>query len=171
MIYKPGDYVCVDITAHSWNQIAADEAIRYFTRSRVCHSFLITSEDGEIIQATPSKGVDYGHISEYDGMPKTFSTTYLTDAQRKGIVNSAKYYVGRDSYGFLDIVYLGLYLKGYNWNWLESEVLEEKNRTICSQLVAMCGQDNGINSWLCGKQYPILVAPADLDNLAKIQAR
>lgn len=165
-MYQPGDYICVDINSHSPGAWLADHAIQWFTHSKFCHAFIYVDTDGTIIESTPRHGVHIANISEYEGMTMIGSSTNLTDHQRSDIVWSAYSYVGRDSYGFLDIAYLGLYTQGYNWKWLESQVLEEKNRTICSQLVAMCGQDAGVNDWLCEKAVPQLVTPADLAKLA-----
>lgn len=164
--YQPGSYACVSTKSTDWQGKIVNQAIKNLTHSIFTHSFLITKTDGTIVQSTPSLGVHESHIDSYAGAPIIFSNTALTTAQSDGIVKSAYSYVGKDGYGFLDIAYIGLYLEGFNWSWLEHEVLEETHRTICSQLVAMCGRDNGVTSWLCGKQYPQLVFPADLANLA-----
>lgn len=165
-LYVPGDYACVSTRASDWKGKLANQAIKSFTHSQFTHSFLITRSDGTIVQSTPSKGVHEAHIRDYEGVPIIFSNTALTSAQRQGIVASAYSYVGKDGYGFLDIGYIALYVQGVNWTWLEHEVEEETHRTICSQLVAMCGRSNGVTSWLCGKPIPQLVFPADLANLA-----
>lgn len=165
-MYQPGDYICVDINSSSLGAWLADHAIKWFTHSKFCHAFIYAGTDGTIIESTPRQGVHKSNISEYAGMTMLGSNTALTDIQRAGIVKTAYSYVGRTGYGFLDIAYLSMYLNGVNWNWLESEVLEENDQTICSQLVAMCGAANGISSWLCGKSHPNLVTPADLAKLA-----
>lgn len=165
-IYRPGDYVCVDITSNHIGAWLADHAIKYFTKSEFCHAFIYAETDGTIIEARPHGGVSYDHISKYDGMLQVGSTTSLTNAERSKIVDKAWELKGRDAYGFLDILYLGMYTQGYSWNWLENKVLAETSRTICSQLVAMCGVAATVNEWLCNKPHPNLVTPANLANLA-----
>lgn len=169
--YNPGDYFCVDITSHSWGAKLADWAIKYFTNSQFCHSALVTSANGDIIEARPHGGVTRGHISEYAGMTKIFSNTILTTGQRAGIVNFAGNLVGKDSYNFGGVVELGLYTKGIQWNWLEEHVASdsaEDKMTFCSQLVAMAGRANGVTEWMCGLPYATLVTPANLAELAMV---
>lgn len=166
-MFQPGDYVCVDVTPKLFTtRWIVDSAIKLFTHSKFCHAFIVTDTNGEIVEAHAGPGVHVSNISEYSGMMMLGSKDNLSPAQRAGIVKSAYSLVGRDSYGFLDIVNLGLYCSGISWNWLISEVQEETHRTICSQLVAMCGAANGVTQWLCGKEYASLVTPADLANYA-----
>lgn len=167
MKYRPGDYCCVDIPGKFPFSWFTGFAIRHFTHSDFDHVFVITSEDGEIVEARPS-GAQISNISEYDGLELQFSTTDLTDEQRANIVEHAYSYVGTP-YGFLDIAYLGLYLNHIQPEWLFNKVVSE-HRMICSQLVATAGVKSGVKSWLCGKSHEQLVTPADLGNLAKRQA-
>lgn len=169
MLYQPGDYFCVDITSHSWGAKIADAAIKYFTNSKFCHSALISSTDGNIIEARPHGGVAKDHISKYDGMTKIFSNTPLTLQQRNGIVAFAANLEGKDTYNFAGVIELGLYTKGINWNWLEQHIATdsaEDAMTFCSQLVAMAGRANNVPQWMCGKPYATLVTPSDLALLA-----
>ena len=169
MLYNPGDYFCVDITSHSWGAKLADAAIKYFTKSKFCHSALVVSNSGDIVEARPHGGVSRGHISEYDGMTKIFSNTLLTATQRVGIVDYANNLVGKDTYNFGGVIELGLYTKGIQWNWLERHVATdsaEDRQTFCSQLVAMAGRANSVPEWMCGKPFATLVTPADLALLA-----
>lgn len=168
-MYLPGDYVCVDITSHSWKEELSDAAIRYFTKSDFCHSFLVTSMAGDIIEARPHGGVARDHLSKYNGMKQIGSNTNLNDAERNGIVAYAQGLVGEDSYGFTGVINLGLYLKGARWSWLEREVASdaaEDKQTFCSQLVAMAGRANGVTEWMCDLPYATLVTPANLATLA-----
>lgn len=165
-MYKPGDYICVDINSHSPGAWLADHAIQFFTHSKFCHAFLYVDTDGTIVESTPRQGVQKANISKYAGMLKVGSTTELTNDQREGIIEAAYSYVGKTGYGFLDIVNLAFYTRGINLTWLENEVQEEDHRTICSQLVAMCGRAKRVFEWMCGKKYPTLVTPADLARLA-----
>lgn len=159
MLYIPGDYVCVDIIRGGLPARLMGSAIRYATHSKYTHAFIITTEDGEIIEARP-EGAAKNHISEYKNMPMFFSTTDLTHQQREGIVSTALSLVGTP-YGFLDIGYIGLATAGIEWEWLLDEVKRE-DRMICSQLVAHCGISHGVRQWLCGKSCDQLVTPADL---------
>lgn len=169
MKYNPGDYFCVSITSHAWKTWLADETIKLFTHSEFCHSALISSTSGDIIEARPKGGVTRNHISEYDGMAKVFSSTVLSNTQRTGIVDFAENLVGKDSYNFLGVCSLGLYLEGARWTWLENKIASdaaEDKQTFCSQLVAMAGRANNEVSWMCNKPYATLVTPSDLAVLA-----
>ena len=168
-LLTPGDYFCVSIRSSSLRTIVVNDAIRFFTKSEFTHAGMITSEAGEIVESTPKHGVRISNIGMYEYMPMVFSNTSIADSTRVGMVDYAKSLVGRDGYGFLDICYLGLYTQGVRWNWLESEVLEQKDKTICSQLVAMVGQRFGITEWMCGQSQPNLVWPGELATLASIK--
>lgn len=135
-------------------------AIRIFTRSSYDHAFIYIG-NGQIIEAQP-KGARISELAEYDGDGLLWSTDTLTDDQRAQIVISAKHLLNT-SYGFLDIVYLGLASLGIRFNWLLKRV-ENEQRLICSQLVALSGRLAGVDAWLCGKENACLVTPADLAN-------
>jgi hypothetical protein len=166
-LYKSGDYCCVTITGRGFQNTVCDDAIHFFTKSPYAHAFMITDASiGEIVEATPGKGVAYANISKYAPYEKVFSSSILSDVQRGKIINCARNQVGRYSYGFKDIVYLGMYTQGVRWNWLESEVLEENRQTICSQSVALCGVAGNETSWLCNQPHPNLVWPGSLAKLA-----
>jgi uncharacterized protein YycO len=164
---KSGDYVCVTITGTGFSNTVCDAAIHWFTKSPYAHAFMVTDvTKGEIVEATPHAGVGYSNIEKYLPYKMVFSSTELSDIQRDKTVECAKAQVGRYSYGFKDILYLGMYTQGIRWNWLEGEVLEEDKQTICSQSVAMCGVYADVNSWLCGQVHPNLVWPGSLATLA-----
>lgn len=164
MLYIPGDYCCVyERSSKSIFGKILNEEIRSFTKSNFSHCFIVVSEHGDIVEAEPS-GARFANISEYAGDQLVFSSTRLTPVQRDKIVESARSYIGVP-YGFLDIAYLGLALKGVQWNWMLNEVLEQKHM-ICSQLVAQCGWNAGVPEWLCGQTHPQLVTPGMLANLA-----
>lgn len=164
MLYTPGDYCCVyERKNKSFFGRIINEEIRAFTKSNFSHCFIIVSEDGDIVEAEPF-GARLANISEYAGDQLVFSNTSLSLQQRDLIMESARSYIGVP-YNFLDIAYLGLALKGVQWNWMLSEVLESKHM-ICSQLVAQCGFDAGVHQWLCGQTHPQLVTPGMLARLA-----
>lgn len=166
-MFKSGDYVCVSVTGTGFTNKICDDAIHWFTKSPYAHAFIVTdAAKGEIVEATPHKGVGYANIDKYMPYKMVFSTTVLSDIQREKVIECAKAQVGNYSYGFLDIVYLGMYTQGHTWNWLESEVIEQKKSTICSQSVAICGNFAGVKEWLCGQPHPNLVWPGMLADLA-----
>jgi hypothetical protein len=165
---KSGDYVCVTITGTQLVNKICDNTIHYFTKSPYAHAFIVTdAANGTIVEATPGKGVASSNIKKYLPYKMIYSTTVLSDIQRGLIVSAVENQVGRYSYGFKDILYLGMYTQGIRWNWLESEVLEENRQTICSQSVAMAGNSAGVKSWLCGEPHPNLVWPGALASLAE----
>lgn len=172
MTVKNGDYACVSITGKGFTNTVCDKAIHWFTKSPYAHAFIITdAAKGEIVEATPGKGVAYSNIEKYLPYQMVYSTTVLSDVQRDKILQEAKNQVdNRWGYGFKDILYLGLYTQGHTWNWLESEVLEDRKRTICSQSVAWCGHYANVREWQCGQPHPNLVWPGALASLARAGA-
>jgi hypothetical protein len=165
---KSGDYVCVTVTGTHLSNKICDDAIHWFTKSPYAHTFIVTDAlKGEIVEATPHAGVGYSNIEKYLPYKMVYSTTALSDIQRGLVIECAKNQVGRYSYGFKDILYLGMYTQGISWKWLEDEVLEENKQTICSQSVAMAGQFADVKSWLCGQPHPNLVWPGSLATLAE----
>ncbi len=132
--------------------------IRIGTRSWYCHAFIYVSEH-TIIEAQ-SKGASLADPAKYAKCKKVWSKDALTDQQRIEIIANAKSFLGRP-YGFLDILYLSLATLGFQWNWLLKRV-ENQKRLICSQLVALAGEDAGVDAWLCKKTNACLVTPADL---------
>lgn len=169
MRFKPGDYVCVDIIIpflHSpWGWFI-NTLIRKFTKSEYSHAFIVIDDHGTILEARP-KGIGYGNISQYEGMPMQGSNTILTDEQRADIISAAKKYIGTP-YGFMDILYIGLHTMGFTWTWLLNKVRRLKTM-ICSQYCSQAGDDAGVLSWRCGRKYAQEVTPADLDILAMQQ--
>lgn len=172
MEVRSGDYACVSVTGTGIINTVCDAAIHKFTKSPYAHAFMITNAStGEIVEASPHAGVRYSNIKKYLPFKLVYSTTVMTDIQRDKVLECAHAQVGRYSYGFKDILYLGMYTQGVTWNWLENEVLEENAQTICSQSVATCGVYGLVNSWLCGKPHPNLVWPGNLADLAEGTSR
>lgn len=165
-MYVPGEFGCVDIIGDGVSWLTG-KLIRGFTHSSFDHAFMITSTDGEIVEAKPT-GARISHISEYKGLNMVFSSTDMTPQQREGIVNTAKSCVGI-KYNYADILYLGLYLHGFQ-NKFVFDLVTDEHRMICSQLVAYCGSMNGVKEWLCGKHYSQLVTPGNLADLTVEQA-
>lgn len=162
--YNPGDYGCVDTSPDTpWGWFLV-KMIKLATHSRFSHAFVIIDESGGIVEAEPF-GAQYSHISKYDGREIQFSTTILTDDQRKQIVRTAINDIGTE-YNFAGILYLALYLNGIKWQRLLNKIISLPDK-FCSQLVAADGVSAGVDEWLCGKEYPQLVTPADLDRLAE----
>jgi hypothetical protein len=165
--YTPGEFGCVDIIGDGISWLTG-KMIRGFTHSGYDHAFIITSGDGDIVEARPG-GARRSHISEYDGLKMIFSSTDMTADQRNGIIETANTCTGT-GYGYLDICYLGLYLKGFQNKYLFDLVTDE-NRMICSQLVAYCGDMHGVEEWLCGKSHSQLVTPGNLADLTAAQEK
>lgn len=163
MTFTAGTYGCVDSRSPNLYGRLMEAAIRYFTKSSYSHAFVIISESGDIVEAMPG-GARLANISEYAGLNIILYSGEMNDNQRHLVVQAAKRYIGTP-YGFLDIVYLGLYLRGINWKWLLGKI-RRTSRMICSQLVAQCGVEASVPSWMCGKEFAQLVTPADLAKLA-----
>lgn len=132
--------------------------IRLFTFSRYDHAFVYVG-NGKIVEAQP-RGAILSEISKYNGDSMIWSQDSLTASQGNTIADKALSLRGIP-YGFLDIVYLGLATIGFKFQWLLNKV-EREDRLICSQLVALCGESAGIDTWLCGKANACLVTPANL---------
>jgi hypothetical protein len=153
---KPGGYGCVRLTDFFGT------AIRVLTKSNYSHSFITLG--GSLIAEARPHGFAIGDISEYQGKTMVFDNSdQLTDVQRVGICATARTLADAHiGYGFLDIAWLGLhYAGGINWNWLMEKV-EDDSRMICSQAVAFCGKENGVNEWLCGQPNAQEVVPGML---------
>lgn len=140
--------------------------IRAVTRSTVNHAFILT-DPGEIIEADPS-GAQVVPLSNYDGMPQTWSLMDLTDAQRAAIAGHALDHEG-DPYSWLDDVCIGLsHLFGWHVPAAVRRRLARSDRLQCAQLVDVAYLEAGIHLFSDGR-IPGDVAPSDL--LGLIQGR
>lgn len=163
---QPGDYGCVSIPwlkKHIFSfTIPVPNVIGYLIRlgtwSRYDHSFVYVGS-GKIVEAQP-QGAVLSDLSKYAGDAIIWSADNIPPAQRKKIVNWALT-LRRTPYGYLDILYLGLATLGLKFNWILRRV-ERQDRLICSQLVAVCGENAKVDAWLCGKKNACLVTPANL---------
>jgi len=163
---EPGDYACVQIPWVKFRGMRVPNligyAIRLFTWSKYDHAIVYLG-NGLIAEAQP-KGARISFLNEYDGDAIVWSHDALTAEQREEIIAVAQAYaIAKVPYGFLDIAYLGLARIGFKPAWLLRYV-EDERRLICSQLVALCGQRAGVDSWLCGQPNACLVKPSDLAN-------
>lgn len=153
MTYEPkhGDFGIIKS-----NGIAA-RLIQLGTISRWNHAFIYLG-DGVIAEATPSKGIIISPVTKYNKIAWN-QHQELTDDQRSQIVNKANALLGT-TYGFLDILIIGLRILGLKF--LGGKLLEKlsmRQGIICSEYVAICYQNTGIN--LVNKpEY--LVTPGDL---------
>ena len=163
---QPGDYACVSIP---WlkkrifgHTIPVPNVIGYLIRlatwSRYDHSFIYVGS-GKIVEAQP-QGAVLSDLDKYTRDALIWSADNISPAQRKKIVNWALTLRGTP-YGYLDIVYLGLATLGLKFNWILRRV-EREDRLICSQLVAVSGENAKVDAWLCGKKNACLVTPANL---------
>lgn len=151
--FTPGFYVCVGTPG------LGPLAIKLGTHSRYDHTFMITSMEGEIVQAMPG-GVEKAHISQYAGRPmKISSGISMNKAQQDALVKAAYSMVGTP-YNDLGIFDDGLEAIGAHWRWL-ADVASGDHELICSQAVALMGKAAGYD-WMCGKRDSSEVTPADL---------
>lgn len=160
---KPGDYVCVSIPWLHKNVLSIPlvlpnvigYGIRLFTWSRYDHSFIYIGR-GLIVEAQP-EGAVVSHIKKYASNRQVVGSA--EGCNRMDITDKAVKLVGTP-YGFLDIAYLALTTLGIKNKYMLKQV-ERQDRLICSQLVALAGEE-GRADWLCGKANCCLVTPADL---------
>ena len=135
----------------------AARLIQIGTVSRWNHAFIYIG-DGKIIEAMPSKGIAISDVSKYSKIAWN-QHEGLSEADRIKIVSKAKQLIGK-TYGFLDIFILGLRILGLKF--LGGKFLEKlamRQGIICSELVAICYQNAGMD--LINKpEY--LVTPGDL---------
>jgi uncharacterized protein YycO len=149
---QPGSYGVVKTRGfYAW-------LIRVGTRSEFDHAFIVC-DTSTIIEAEPS-GARWGQLSEYLNDRTLFNTGEpMTDEQRKAVVAEAVTLLNTP-YGWTDIVRLGLRTLGIQWGWLTRRADNEK-AMVCSQIVSRCGEAAGLD-WLCGRESPAAVTPADL---------
>lgn len=162
-----GSYACVWIPRVRYSfrlfghQFAFDSpnlfgwVIRIFTWSRYCHAFIYIG-GGKIVEAQP-RGARIGELSEYAGMPAVWSQDALSAGEAARVVGYALSMVGTP-YGFLDLVAIGLARLGLPYGWVLRRALDTRT-AICSQLVAMAGNQARYGLWMCGQKYAQLVTP------------
>lgn len=133
--------------------------IRRATHSWADHAGVVTDPDGGIVEAEPG-GARRGHLSEYAGCRIAVNLgEVMTDVQRDRVAVAALGMVGV-AYNDLDIADLGLEALGAHWRRL-ARWASDDGELICSQLVAKAGQAADVD-WLCGRDNPVQVTPADL---------
>jgi len=161
----PGEYGCVYIPWLNYRLFGRTVRlpnimgwlIGLATWSKYSHVFVYVG-DSSVVEARP-KGAGIAPLAEYLPSNIKWSGDVLSDVQRQSVIDAAKSCVGTP-YGFLDIIAIGLRTVGLPWRWVENRVLRE-DRMICSQLVAWCGGQAGLD-WRCGRDYDQEVTPADL---------
>jgi hypothetical protein len=151
--FTPGFYVCVGTPG------LGPLAIKLGTHSRYDHAFMITSMDGEIVQAMPG-GVEKAHISQYAGRPMKISSGISMNKDQQDKLVAAAYAMVGVPYNDLGIFDDGLEAIGVHWRWLADKASGD-HELICSQAVAMMGEQAGYN-WMCGRRTASEVTPADL---------
>lgn len=153
MTYTPaaGDYGVVHTNGFF------GKLIRLGTLSRWNHAFIYIG-DGKIIEANPS-GVAISPLNKYPAYYVAWNRhEELTVEQRQIIVEHAKTMVGV-SYGFVDIANLAFRILGLKViaNTAIFERISQRYGVICSELVAECYKEAGIDFG-----SPISVTPGDL---------
>lgn len=152
-LYTPGFYVCV--STPGWGALA----IKLGTRSRYNHAFMITSTDGEIVQAMGG-GVERAHISQYAGRRMKISSGISMNSEQQAILVRTAYSMVGVPYNDLAIIDDGLEALGGAWRYL-ANLASEDSELMCSQAVALMGKAAGYD-WMCGKRTASEVTPGDL---------
>jgi hypothetical protein len=132
--------------------------VAWLTRARYCHVRLITTTDGQTVEAD-LKGAIRGRVQPGD----VIVSAPLTDAQRALIPVLAAAVVGTP-YGFLDILALLLASFGLRFPALAARI-ERSDRLICSQLVDVVWQAAGFHAFADGR-LPQDVTPGDIADTA-----
>lgn len=149
----PGFYFCV--ATPGWGS----RLIRWGTRSAFNHAGMITSVEGDTVEAQPG-GVRKGHLSAYNGYKAVISSGLSMDLdQQTKVVAAAAAMIGVP-YNDLGIVDDGLESLGIVWKWLANAANTDEE-LICSQAVALMGKAGGYD-WMCGKADASEVTPGDL---------
>jgi len=148
---QPGDYGCVQTNG------VIGFLIQLGTLTKFNHAFIYVG-DGQIIEATPRKGVILSPVDKYSNIawnqhePKT-------DEQRAELVAEAKTHLG-NKYSFID--YIAIILRMLRFNapeWLINR-LDNSPDVICSQLVAAVYRACGYI--IDGEMPEFYVTPSDL---------
>ena len=148
----PGQYVTVDTGTLFGCVISA------VTSSPADHAFLHLG-DGLIAEAVPS-GVQVTSISKYRHRPMWACGDALSAPQQVLACKAARSFAGEE-YGWADLALIALRRLGLHSPLLR-RALRDRDALICSQMIALCGLAAGLPSWLCGRDDPALVTPADL---------
>lgn len=131
--------------------------IQLGTFSKMNHAFIYVG-NGQIIEATPRKGVKISPVTNYQNIAWNHQEA-LTDPQREDIVRTALAHLG-DPYFFRTFVVIGLrILRIPTPKWLTGDLSKSKG-VICSELVAKCYRANGLNIVKGKPDY--FVTPSDL---------
>jgi hypothetical protein len=149
---QPGDAALVRPDSFR-GQIVSD-----FTNSRYCHIRLITSADGDTIEAD-SNGAFRGRVRKGD----VIVTAPLTDAQRALIPGIADQFVGVP-YDWTDVIALGLSQLGFHSPRLARRIANP-DRLFCSQLVDLVWHIAKFTAFTDGR-LPQAVTPGDIADLA-----
>ena len=146
---QPGDF----IVTHGSGIF--DRLIQTFTRSQWNHAALITSADGEIIEAL-SNGIKQGKLSKYDAKDYYLVHVELDDEDRSQAVAYARFMNAKhEKYGWLTIAAIAFRIL------TRLRIMIKIDGTlICSEFVARSLSQGG---WIWEKETS-LITPADLYN-------
>ena len=133
--------------------------IRRATHGWADHAFVVVDNAGGIVEAEPG-GARKGHLAEYFGCRIAVNSAEDTTVQQRAIVAAAALRTVGVPYNNLGIVDDGIEALGWHWRWLTSRAAGD-HELICSQLVAQCGHEAGLD-WRCGRAGYSEVTPADL---------
>ena len=153
--YQPGDFGLTHGSSFVSRGIQVAQRLRFRGVQREYahwnHAFLVTSADGDIVEAG-GKGIEGGHVSDYDAKEVHLVHVDASDEDRKFMVQFADYCMGR-RYGYLTIISLVFQLI----TGARIGIVNAKSM-ICSGFVAealeMAGYDWPVD--------PAFIMPADL---------
>ena len=154
--WQPGDFAVVRPRSLVGDDIDIAERLAGYKGGFV-HAF-VAVDDGNIVEAEPHGAVC--HPFHYDPYGVEWSTgrLVLTPAERSAIVAAAMGYVGTP-YSFLDHAAIAAH-RFHLWAPGLQRYVKSTRHMICSQLVAQCYADAGVD--LFPGRWPGFVVPDDL---------
>lgn len=136
-----GDYCCVPIRGNVGRLVRFGEWLNGNSFTQYQHAFVYVGA-GKVVQAEPG-GADAVDLSYYDSEPQLWSKLDLTPEQRSAIGHAAQGYI-LTPYSFLDYLALALHRLRIWFPGLRNYIKTTRHM-ICSQLVAQCYLDAGVD--------------------------
>lgn len=152
--FQPGD-MALSRNPSGWFAVV----ICWVTRGRYSHVRLVTTADGDTIEAV-SGGVTVGHVLDRDVVVRP----PLSNEQRNLVPAVAQEFLGVP-YGWRDVIILGLAQLGIKLTWAATRRLNDPDHLFCSQFYDLVLRLVKFQMFDDGR-LPQNVSPADLADRA-----